>query len=117
MSFQPSASRPVSMAMTTGPMIKGAAVTARGMTNSRERFGIVMVPSDWPCNRLDVFVLSHIVRQGFGLHEVDGTWPVMFCLLPETSLPESLRESFQQAVAVFDSGGGGLGQPHEPTPG
>ena len=27
------------------------------------------------------------------------------------------RELFQKAVAVFDSGGGGLGQPREPLPG
>ena len=73
MSFHPSASRPMSMAVTTGPMIKGATVTARGMTNSRERFGIVMVPSDWPCNRLDVFVLSHIVRQGLDFMRLNGT--------------------------------------------
>ena len=37
--------------------------------------------------------------------------------LAESGLPESLGKFFQKAVAVFDSGGGGLGQPREPMPG
>ena len=37
--------------------------------------------------------------------------------LAEPGLPESLGKLFQKAVAVFDSGGGGLGQPREPLPG
>ena len=31
--------------------------------------------------------------------------------LAEPGLPESLGKLFQKSVAVFDSGGGGLGQP------
>ena len=57
---QPSAGRPISLAMTTGPMIKGAAVTTRGMMNGRERFGIVLVPSVRGVEGLDATMSHHL---------------------------------------------------------